>query len=232
MPSAQSAGPSSADNGLRDSLAVPRAARVLSSPAALEAALRWGDRTQLPQPTVLAADEHGASRTRSLRLVAIALVRRGGHRIWKLLPVAAADAWCWRRHESAVRLGGRCFGNRSRRAASAGARVTVSRHEDSHQQDFPVRWRTSGSPGTGDSCSGVRSRARRLDDGLRARAFRWRPCDMPGCASSANRSLSFAHSFSVHQPYLLQAIGGEQVNKKLLSRPAGGRKRRGARLPG
>ena len=32
--------------------------------------------------------------------------------------------------------------------------------------------------------------------GLRARAFDGRPCDLPGCASSANPSVSFARWFS------------------------------------
>jgi hypothetical protein len=35
-----------------------------------------------------------------------------------------------------------------------------------------------------------------LDDGLRARLFGGRPCDWPGCASSANPSVSFAQWFS------------------------------------
>ena len=35
-----------------------------------------------------------------------------------------------------------------------------------------------------------------MRDGLRARLFGGRPCDLPGCAASTNPSVSFAHRFS------------------------------------
>ena len=102
---------------------------------------------------------------------------------------------------------------------SLGGRRVACRDDafrDSGHENPPSRNRRPGRVlavhrAQGDSCCGERSRARRFG--------RWTsspclvgggPCDLPGCAASANRSVSFAHCFSVPSTEVLPPLGGER----------------------
>jgi hypothetical protein len=65
------------------------------------------------------------------------------------------------------------------------------------RQGSPVRPRSGGSPGSGILVVENAVGHAVLDDGLRARAFRWRPLRLARVRCERESSVSFAHSFSV-----------------------------------